>query len=290
MSTALIGLHGTLGKYFLEALTSPEFYFQPVHVVARDISGTKSTDKVIYHTFDELDDVVKKADVVISVAGPPAAYDAVLKALEKAKDNVKLYIPCTYGCDFTQLDYLPVFVPRAKHIDTVRSFGIKTVNVTCGLFNEPGSFFYERNVEIAGVFPKDHTVQFIGSPDQEFRTTELSDLGKSVAVTASYVNKDVSALPDNLRIYSDVITPRKVLEVYKKHHPDFKYEEKEPIPVETATKEAQEKLKNGFKFEDFLFYLQVIAANGLNKGLSTNIDDRDLVNPGESKWKWHKYE
>lgn len=287
MTIALVGLHGTLGKPFLEALTSKEFFGKQIIAVARDVSQYKDTDKVKYAKFDDLDKVVQEATVLISVAGPPAAYAGILDALKKP-NSVKLYIPCTYGLDSSAMEsWLPMHEWRTKHIEETRALGIKTVLVACGLFFVPNSFLYEKGLGLAGLNPDAKTVQYIGDPDQEFNISNIYDLGKSVASLVTRV--DSSDIPDTVRVFSDITTPKKVVDLWIKNHGPVEIKELEPRSVEDATKDAQNRLKNGFKFQDFLFYLQVVIANGVDKGALFGTDNDELVNPSSGLWKWHKY-
>ena len=95
-------------------------------------------------------------------------------------------------------------------------------------------------------------------------------------------------MPDTIRIASDRITTKDVIDRYSKDH-NVELKVVSEQSAEDAKKEFAESLKAGFDGGKFLWYLQVIAAQGLDKGLLSSKLDNELVNPGESLWKWGKY-
>ena len=86
----------------------------------------------------------------------------------------------------------------------------------------------------------------------------------------------------------DRITVKDVIDRYSKDH-NVELKVVSEQSAEDAKKEFTESLKVGFDGDKFLWYLQVIAAQGLDKGLLSSKLDNELVNPGESLWKWGKY-
>ncbi|CDK26151.1 unnamed protein product [Kuraishia capsulata CBS 1993] len=289
---AVLGTNGFLGKPILEALQSPTFsakYTLPIRALTRDKSKYEDTDLVKYYEIvpndaNSIAEALKGVDVFVNVGGGATDHGLVLEGVLKA-GGVKLYIPSQFGTALSDASYLPILQGKVDHSAKARAEGLKTVDIYTSLFAAPGSFLYEVIAAIG--FDKDsNTATFRGDPAAKFDISFLPDIGKSVASLSAL---EPSTLPDEIRISSDQVTQEEVLARYEKTH-SVKVERKS-ISKEDALKYAKELLSTkGFDFADFFLYLQTFISQGDDKGLAFTKNDDELVNPGESLWKWTKFE
>ena len=107
-------------------------------------------------------------------------------------------------------------------------------------------------------------------------------------VLAVATHQPYSDLPDTIHVASEVITVKDVIDRYEKSK-GIKLDIISKKSAEEGKKEFVDKLNAGFNPKDFLFYLQVIVAQGLDKGTYFSKLDNELVNPNESLWNWGKF-
>lgn len=293
---AIIGSNGFLGKPTVAALTSEEFSSKidlPIIAVTRSAKDKVSTDKIKYveaeyseSNLDKLYEIFQGIDVVIELTGANPELFAVTEKIV-AHTKPKLFIPSQFGTDIEDSNkHLPGLLGlKTVHSENARKAGVKTVDIITSLFAVPGLLLYEV-VATLGIDTAAKTVTYRGDPDQKIAFSKLEDIGKSVAAVATF--SDYSKLPNRIRVYSDVASNREVAERYESTH-DVKLQELPAISKADSLKEGQDKLAKGFNPADFLFYLNVIASQGVDAGLAFSSDERELVNPGESLWKWGKY-
>ncbi|KGR10959.1 hypothetical protein MG9_04584 [Candida albicans P37037] len=296
VSITIIGLNGFLGKPVLEAINSGIFDDKinfPIKAITRKEPETKN-DKIEYVVSEINEESIKSTlsqklsgtDVIIELIGPnPEAFANIENLVDAIKP--KLFIPSQFGTDIPKVDeYAPGFLGiKTQHSENVRKSGVKVVDIITSLFAVPGAFLYEW-VGSTGINAEDRTVKLIGDINQQFDISKLEDVGKAVLSIAT--NPNPRELPDTIRIGSDRITVKDVIDRYSKdHNVELKIVSEQS--AEDAKKEFTESLKVGFDGDKFLWYLQVIAAQGLDKGLLSSKLDNELVNPGESLWKWGKY-
>lgn len=284
---AIFGLSGFLGRFTLEAFESHIFNdkFQfPIKALTR--KEKKSTDKVSYITAD-IYDVGKTAkeiegvDVVISLVGPDTKIFAAIEAIIKIV-RPKLYIPSQFGTECDAVDkYAPGFLAvKTQHSKNVRQMNIKVVDIITSLFAVPGSFLYEI-VEHVGIDKVTKTVTYRGEPTSKFAVSTLRDVGKTIAAVAS---TPISSLPDKVRVFSEIVTYEDVVEHYENTH-NIKLKVKN-VTASEAKKEFQDQMSRGFNPNNFLSYLNAIIAQGVDAGLLFSKDEKELINPHQSLWKW----
>ncbi|GMG19980.1 unnamed protein product [Ambrosiozyma monospora] len=290
---AVFGTHGALGKPTLDALISSTFSFKvslPIRAITRDPSQYTSNDQVKYYKADAADidsfkDALTGVNVLINLGGTadPQHFDAPLDGLLKfAKSTVKLYIPSQFGTELDVVD-LPGFLDvKTKHSDKARAAGLKTVDVITSLFFSPGSFLYER---VLGLDSSTNTAVVRGDKDTKFDVSYLGDIGKALAAIVTFGN--LGELPDKIRISSDRITNDQALNNYEKIH-GVKIT-REYVSKADTYKKAHELYDAGFSFKDFSFYLQYFVSEGDDKGVAFSNNEDELVNPGESLFKWTKF-
>jgi hypothetical protein len=291
VSIAIIGLSGLLGKPVLEAaqtIFADQIKF-PIKALTTS-AGKVSTDKVEYivANYDEPEKVaesVKNVDVIIDlIAFNPAATGGVDKVISIVKP--KLYIPSQFGIEITKADKLLPGFAKTKTDRSVaaREQGIKTVDIITNFFAVPGSFLYEL-VAHTGIDTASKTITAIGSLDTKFAYATIDDIGKSIVSVAI---QDPAKLPDTVRIQSGTLSFKDVKERWEKDH-NATLTVSKKYTKEEALEEAQAKFAKGFEFADFYYYLHNIAAQGVDNGSSYSKNENELVNPGESSWKWEDY-
>ncbi|CAH2350300.1 hypothetical protein CLIB1423_01S06986 [[Candida] railenensis] len=293
---AVIGSNGFLGKPTIAALTSDEFSSKidlPIIAITRSAKDKVSTDKIKYveadyseSNLDKLYEIFEGIDVVIELVGANPELFAVTEKIV-AHTKPKLFIPSQFGTDIEDSSkYLPGFLGlKTVHSENARKAGVKTVDIITSLFAVPGSFSYEI-VGTLGVDAEAKTVTYRGDPDYKIAFSKLEDIGKSVAAVATF--SDFSKLPNKVRVYSDLASNREVAERYESTH-NVKLQELPAISKADSLKEGQDKLAKGFNPAEFLFYLNVLASQGEDAGLAFSSSERELINPGESLWKWGKF-
>lgn len=290
-SIAILGANGALGAPVLAALESSTFrdsFQKPAILITRNAADKKNTDAVEYRSGDLVADpegvaeTIKGVDVVISLLGfTPEVSQAAEKLVSIVKP--KLYIPSQFGVDVSSVQSVfPGFLlGKKQHSDALRSKGIKVVDISTSCF-AGDAWLYEINFHF-GVDQEHKSVTYLGSPEQRVAFTHLIDVGRTVAAVAT---ADPAQLPDKIEVQSGVVTPKQVVELWESRH-GSKIEVKAVISKEQALKDAQEDwTKNGFQPQKFFYYLNVIISQD---GLVTDKNDNELVNPGESLWKWEKF-
>lgn len=291
VSIAVFGLSGALGASTLEALQSSTFASKiqyPIKAFSR--KEHDSTNKVQYFktdltNVDELIEILKGTDVIIDLlAVNPTAFAAVDKIVTSVKP--KFFIPSQFGVDIEAVQkYAPGFLGlKSTRSKALREAGIKVVDVLTSYFAIPGSFLYEV-VGVAGIDPKTQSYNVKGDLDTEISVSTNSDIGKSLAALAT---TDVSTVPDIVKIYSEKVTIGKVVSTYEKDH-DVKLKLTETQTAEEALTEFKTVWAKGFDSNKFLYYLHVVASQGVDKGANFGANQRELVNPGESLWTWGKF-
>ncbi|GME75087.1 unnamed protein product [Ambrosiozyma monospora] len=292
---AVFGTNGALGKPTIEALTSPTFSSKisfPIRAITRDPTKYTSTEKVKYYKADAKDvdsfkDALTGVDVFINLGGiSHGYYDAPLDALLRfAKSTIKLYIPSEFGVELDATDLPGFFGYKVKHSERARASGVKTIDVCTALFFGPGSYLYEQ---VCGLDPVTNVALVGGDGNIKFDVCYLGDIGKALAAIVTYCDGDYSQLPDKIRISSDRITNEEALDHYEKIHPGVKITRKY-LSQKEIYKKTHEMYNAGFDMNDFLSYLHYMMSQGEGKGLAFTKNENELINPGQSLFKWIKF-
>jgi len=293
VSIAIIGLNGFIGKHVLNAINSGVFDSKiqfPVKAITRK-EGFQSTDKIKYIVSPEtspddanLIDSLKGVDAIIDLTGAsPEAATKVQNLVAKIKPQ--LFIPSQFGTDINKVDtYAPGFLDfKIQQSEAVRNMGVKVVDIYTSIFAIPGLFLYEM-VSPVGIY--EDGVHLIGDINQKFNVSKLEDVGRVVLSIATH--QPYNDLPDTIHVASDTITVQDVIDKYESSK-GVKLNIVSESTAEQGKQQFLEKLKGGFNMNDFVFYLQVIIAQGLDKGLYFSQLDNELANPNEALWKWEKY-
>ncbi|ABN66956.2 2'-hydroxyisoflavone reductase [Scheffersomyces stipitis CBS 6054] len=293
VSVAFFGISGFLGNPIIQAFETGKFDDKielPIKVVTR--KELQSTDRIQYIVgnleygmVDSFASQLEGVDVIVELlAVDPALFTTVEKIVQKVKP--KLFLPSEFGVDIDQVNsYIPGFLNVKKtHANNVREFGIKTVSVVTAEFAVPGSFLYEWVAQV-GIDVKEKTITHFGDPNTKITICKLADIANSVL---SLVTLDPQTIPDTVRIQSDEVTFQDVIDRYVQTH-DVELKVVKTIPKEQVAKDILTRYESGFNKNDIFLYLQAIASQGIDKGLHFSEIHNQLVNPGESLWKWEKF-
>lgn len=292
VSVAIFGLNGALGQPTLDAIKSSIFAdkFQfPILAITRDASKQTSDEHVKYVQGDYINgkealvEQLKGVDVIVELVSPnPDLFTAIETIVAEVKP--KIFIPTQFGCNLEDArKVFPGFLGlKTAHSNNVRKSGIKVVDIYNGFFAQ-GHWLYEV-IGHVGADPKTKTVTYFGSPDLKVAFTSLTDVGR---VIASIASKPASELPDKVRVQSGEVSAAEIVKRYEETH-NIKFEVK-TVPQEEALEKAKQVWAQGFDPSKFLYYLQVLSSAGVDNGVSFSKNEDELVNPGESLWKWAKY-
>jgi uncharacterized protein YbjT (DUF2867 family) len=293
VNIAVVGINGFLGKPVIQGLLSEPFVSKintPIKLVTtnpdkRPIESSKveyiDSKKVSYT------EAFKGVDVVINLGNVPAfpaqdVLDAVIA------NKVKLYIPSQFGCDvnIVDVDFPGLLTAKSEHSAAARKAGVKTVDILTAFFYD-GETFIGFDIPFAKV-DENNNIEIVGDENTKVNPTHFKDIGLATAAIAT--SSDYSKLPDDIRIYSAEITIGDLLTKYEKKHGvklNRKYTDAQEFFKTLKEKHAQ----NGPDFSNFLGYLVAVLNAGEGKGLIWEKEnERELVNPNESLFKWFKFE
>lgn len=294
-TVAVYGINGLLGKPVVDALLREPFVSKiksPIRLLTSSDKRAIQSPKVEYINVKEagydkpLDDV----DVVINLGAVPGEPkdDAFLQSIIAHK--VKLYIPSQFGTDIEAANevFENFLLPKSLHSKAAREGGIKTVDIYTGIFIQEDGFLPFAPLYLFGTdVEKTKKVTLRGDENTLLNPSFFKDIGNSVA--ALVTKENYASIPDIVRIYSDKVYITDLFKHYEKVNNvklDIDY-----VSVADTVKEAKERYSKGFKFEDFFFFLSTLASLGENKGLIfEKKNERELVNPNESLFKWTKYQ
>ncbi|KAG0126425.1 hypothetical protein HOY82DRAFT_615064 [Tuber indicum] len=219
---AIAGLNGTLGKWTLEALLSPQFIdrFQlPIRVLTRSLTNFGGSPYIshqaqyLYADYDDpdaLDEALKDVDVVINLLGMfPGSWVQLGDAA--CRIGAKLYIPSEFGPDHRYFDYQSPFAQKQTQSDRAREVGIKSVQIFCGIFMEY-AIPHGRHLGIDLAGRRITAVVRAGRPEPRVSFTSIRDVAMTIAFVAS---KPPSSLPNAIRIAGDTWTLRQLGECYQ---------------------------------------------------------------------------
>ncbi|KAK9478452.1 hypothetical protein V1514DRAFT_307238 [Lipomyces japonicus] len=276
-SVAVFGTHGFLFRPVVDALTSGLFkgkYQLPVKAFSRDPSKEEPIEgvefvKVDYANLDSIVADLKGVHAVINLIGfNPGAWDTVSQATAKA--GAEVYFPSDFGIDFEHVkvnNISTLLDAKTVHADAAKKLGIpKVVRVYTGLFLAflVGGFF--------GHNFKEGKVAYLGDGTQTITSTDLADIGRSVA---SLAYRPASEIPEVVAIQGNAVTLLEISNTYenvtgKKLEASFE----EPATVASLASS-----------QDALFVLKNLAAHPETYTFNFKTNQNELVNPGLWQWK-----
>lgn len=212
--------------------------------------------------------------------------EALLRSLPQT--NVRLYIPSEFGVDHTIHGFPhPEWDTKKRHVSIAHEVlpkSTKVIQIFIGLFLEDSIGYW------FGFDTKKGVYEAIESADTKVSFTSLDDVGRVMAVLAGMSEGELEKLPDQLHISGTSASMSDVAKLMT----NAQSMPKGGISVTTAD-EAEYKHK---AFESGARnpapYLRFLMGNGSidhrPKSEGGIGNDNELVNPGESRWKWKSME
>lgn len=277
---AIAGATGRLGKHILAALLSPTFRssYADVIVLKRASTTIAPMEGATIRTYheDRLAEALSDVEVLINAVGPSghAFKDSLVNAM--AQSPVRLYIPSEFGVDHTVHDFPHVEWDHKKlHWDLTQKFmpKVQVLRVFVGLFMEEsiGPWF--------GFNTAKDSYECIGSADVPVSYTSLDDAGKVVAQVA---RTQMPGILEELHIGGDTLSTRQVAQIMQ----DAGAAQIHIMEVDLGN---FKKTTLGGATKDPSRYLRFLMGEGnINHTAEGLGNDNDIVNPGETIWKWKK--
>ncbi|KAK9448563.1 uncharacterized protein V1518DRAFT_394336 [Limtongia smithiae] len=275
---AVAGTHGFLFKPMVAAFTSELFsgkYALPVIALTRDVATEEPIDGVKFVQVDYADPAtvvaaLKGVDALVNLIGfAPDIWTVLVDAAVTA--GVGKYFPSEFGCDYRKLESTGVktFLSlKADHATYARKAGIpKVVSVVTGLFSKLFVFGF------MGHDFKNGTAQFYGDGTQKVTTTDLADIGLSVA---SLAYRPASELPDYVAVQGNAVTLNETVDIYEAATGKKLTVTYTPAPDFSVATDAES--------TDIGAKLKTMSAHPECEAFSFSGNDNEFVNPG--LWKW----
>jgi len=283
ITVAVAGGTGLLGKPIVHALLSPQYYPKEVGRViffTRDPNSPASQELKALGG-EPVDGAIsagllKGVDVLINSLHGRASTELLDEYAKAAVDaGVKVYFPNEFGADHRNSAVRhPLFEGKEAHEDYARRIGgdkLKVIVVHPFLFHE----ILWPVGPLIGLDWKTRVFTAVGSARRKVTFTHTKDLASSLVRLSILAVQNPSSVPDTARISGDEVTVEELAGIFTKESGD---------KVEVKVVDAAEFHAN-LKPEEVFPYFQAIIGEGpdYSKGSSD-----ELVNPGESLWKWTK--
>ncbi|KAI9894015.1 MAG: hypothetical protein M1814_004785 [Vezdaea aestivalis] len=281
-TVAVAGATGNLGKHVVEALlTQFRPRFSAIILLTRKASPQTDEWKsrgatIVQYDEPNLPKSLEGVDVLINTVGSSgkAFKDALVRSLKETK--VSVYFPSEFGADHYSYPVPhPEWDPKKRHFELASSLApeMKIVRVVVGLFLEDSIGPWFGFDTVRGVY------EAVGSADQEVSYNSYEDVGRSVAVLAG-MGRDA---PDFVRLGGSSFSIMGTAEVMRKAGGG-------EIEVKITGLEEYKSWAEATESETPENYLRFMMGEGRLKHISKDRGglgcDNELVNPGESLWKW----
>ncbi|KAF3916372.1 hypothetical protein ABW21_db0206144 [Orbilia brochopaga] len=195
-------------------------------------------------------------------------------AIVSPSSSVKLYLPSEFGVDHYLHDFQhPEWDKKKAHFEAAaQREGLKICRVFPGLFLEHsiGPWY--------GLDPKTGKYEFIGDGNTPISFTSISDIGKAVA--SAVTNIPITDFPQNLYFSGDSVTLKEMTDML---HASGVAPAAEITSLDLKDFKAKTMATPGL---DPASYLRFLMAEGKIDNKDRN--DNELVNPGETLWRWKK--
>lgn len=283
---AVLGGTGHTGQHIMNALISSTFrssYSQVILLTRQDAINSKVAELekagAVIRTYTEftLLNSLHDVDILVCALNTSGHHtkDALLEILSKT--NISLYIPSEFGVDHSIHDFKhPLWDSKKAHSTGAQKAKreMKVCRVYSGLFLEDS-----LTVPYLGLQTSSGKFEAIGSADQKISFTSIVDNGK---VIASLGTLPIDEVPDEVRVASDTISPKAVAELW-----NAKKDKK--IAVSEVDLKAFKETSLNAETVSAAACLRLLQGEGkIDHGAAGLGNHNELVNPGESKWKWTK--
>ena len=278
---AIVGASGHLGKEVAGALLSSTFRqsYGNVLLLTRDRGDSRPAAPpagadIRCFSNDKLADALQGVDVWISTVGPAGHNfkDSLVDAI--AQSNVKLYIPSEFGVDHTIHDFSQPEWDHKKHHDALVKARLQKTKV-CRIYD--GLFLEDSLGPWFGMDVKRGVFHSVGPADSPISFATKADVGKVVAQLARIPYDQV---PPHLRISGDALSMRQIAKVLEDVGSS-------PIAVKEIELNEYKRRAIAENVPDPMKYLRFLMGEGKIDHTESGLgNDNELVNPGQSLWKW----
>ncbi|KAI0696576.1 NAD-P-binding protein [Cerioporus squamosus] len=296
-TVAIVGGTGTLGHpVSTEFLTSFRSSFPTVRVLVRDTASEKAQELAAkgaeLYKLDEanLSEAFDKAfagvDAIVNTL-PAKASDAVKHGLidAVARSSAKVYFLSEFGIDHRLSDFAGYendeWVIKKKLAAETREKvkGKKVVAVYTSIFLQIAF------TGVIGFDVENNTFTTYGSPSGKVTFTSLPDVGKALAQLAILAIEPATSakVPDEVRIASNTLSFEDIRDIVAR----VKGVEKGKIVTEDLDAKREELKKAPNAPGAILGFLRVLIGEGK---LDFSDNSNELINPGQSLWKWKTVE
>ncbi|KAH9918415.1 uncharacterized protein BXZ73DRAFT_52982 [Epithele typhae] len=299
-TAVILGGTGDLGAHVTKIFLSEyRDHFPTVRITTRDPASTKAKELAamgaeVHAITEPMDDVVAGATVIVNVL-PTAACLEINKALVTAmvKHGVPVYFPSDFASDYT-LGGFEGFMhtewinKTALARETAAlSAGAATPLKAVTVFN--GAFLSWLLDPYRSLCANVHANTFtaLGDPHTRFAATALPDIARAVARLALLALDPATRddVPAVVHVYGDNVSVAEIRDAVAR----VKGVEKGPIEVGDVAAVKQRLRENQPPtLMDIVDYARVLVGQG-NIDYSEN-NQNELVNPGQSLWKWRTVE
>ncbi|KAI0713565.1 hypothetical protein C8Q76DRAFT_620621 [Earliella scabrosa] len=295
-TVVILGGTGELGNHISNFfLTEYRQTFPTVRITTRDPSSTKAKELAakgaeVYAFSESLDVILTGATVVVNVLPTPICA-SINKELVPSllKHGVKVYFPSEFASDYRVLDF-PGFEheewtgKRALNAEAraIAQDNLKVISLMTGAFTS----WVFRPDRTLGVDLMNNRYSCLGPTSARFATTDLTDIGRAVAQLSVLALDPETAgtIPDTVRIAGQVVSMEDIRDAAAR------VSGREPGEIVSGDLAAvKESLRKNFPNPpmSIIDYARVNIGQG---GMDFTDNDNELVNPGESLWKWRTIE
>lgn len=299
---AIVGATGNLGTDISEAfLNHYRPHFPQVIAVVRD--PTSANARKLADAGAELRQI-DTTDIVLSFARAFTGVDVVVSAVSMApveyhdalfdgalKAGVKVYFPSEFGMNYHLIEFReykePIWDAKAQHVAHARELAqgkMKIIVLATGLFTEYVlTLWFEFDAATL-------TFAFAGSPDSKLAVTAKVDIARSVAQLTLLALSPDSAVPDVVYVAGQNVSYREIGQAIEGVSEEFGLERKK-VTLNAADLESykiaarEEEVRSGKP--NILKHIKI--ALGEHK-MDFSYNNNELVNPGETLWKWKRVE
>ncbi|RDX47845.1 hypothetical protein OH76DRAFT_1419308 [Lentinus brumalis] len=266
--------------------------FPVVRITTRDVNSPKAQELAklgaeLYKTSESFDDVLSGADVVVNALNT-SALEEIAKPLAAAlaRANPRVYFPSEFGADYRLNEFDGYEHPewrrkRVINADTeaaLKGTQTKIVLVATGMFLE---WLFSPGL---GIDIENNVYTPLGSASTRLATTAEDDIARAVAQLAilSLDPATASRVPAHARIAGQNVSYEEIRDAVSRI---------KGVPKGEIKSKNLEEFNSNLKAnpnDNLLDYIRVLVGQGKFDFSSENANE--LVNPGQSLWKWKTVE
>jgi len=257
--------------------------------------------KIDYADPATLENALEGCDVLVNAMGTNGDHESNKVALVDiaAKVGVKVYIPSEFGVDpHVDSEFIrhPMWQGKKAHDKYAESKGLKVISIYNGLFMEhPHGGFQAFH----GFYPERQAWYVPGDGTTPISITSKTDIGRSIIELVTMASETPERVPSRIRLAGTSRTPKEIVDIFNLASKGKTYIKLIPLSDEESKvfmNKDNMKPPPGLPKDFDLNYIYDVASRVFRMaGSGGNLDfsqrnDNELVNPGESKWKWKTIE